>query len=84
MKPIDPNDPGHRLAMLLSSRDREEMVEVGRRKDFKARMETLNLEIWKLRQHIITGQEELPLEPVPPPAPTEPPATESPAEQAAA
>ena len=68
MKPIDPNEPGHRLAMILQSIDREEMEFAEQKLEHKKCMETLRHEAWKLRQQIITGQEELPLEPVPPPA----------------
>ena len=75
MKPIDPNDTGHRLAMILQSIDREEMEFAEQKLEHKSRIETLRHEAWKLRQQIITGQEELPLEPVPPAQP--------PAEQAA-
>jgi hypothetical protein len=72
----NPNDPGHRLAMILQSIDREENEFAKDKLEHKSRIENLRNEAWKLRQQIITGQEELPLEPVPPPA-------EPPTEQAA-
>jgi hypothetical protein len=71
VKPIDPNNPGYRLAMLIQSIEFEKRNFDSAKKDHNARLETLHQEVWKLRQQIITGQEELPLEPVPPPA--EPP-----------
>ena len=65
MSAPNPNDPGHRLAMILQAIDREEMEFAEQKLEHKTRMETLRHEAWKLRQQIIGGQEELPLEPVP-------------------
>ena len=65
MSTPNPNDPGHRLAMILQSIDGEKMEFDRLKKEHQSRMENLGNEAWKLRQQIISGQEELPLEPVP-------------------
>lgn len=52
-----------RLAMILQAIDDSERQFAEVRTDFKNRLQTLQNQSWALRQSILSGQAELPLEP---------------------
>jgi hypothetical protein len=58
------NDPAFQLASALEAIRKAEQDFAGMKADHKARMEALYAEVDKLRTSILTGQKQLPLEPI--------------------
>jgi hypothetical protein len=58
------NDPAFQFASALEAIRKAEQDFAGLKADHKARMEALYAEVDKLRTSILTGQKQLPLEPI--------------------